>query len=467
MAVQFCPASEMECAKPDAVLTSPRPKLDARPKAVITGFEPFPCMTFKPVFFGIALLALGCPAFAADAPALTECHPRGGLPNFYARLRAGSETTVAYLGGSITAQDGWRPLTFKWFQREFPGAPLKEVNAAIGGTGSDLGVFRLRNDVLSHKPNLIFVEFAVNDGGAAPEQIHRCMEGIVRQAWRDNPETDLCFVYTLAGGMLKTLQDGQLPRSAIAMEQVADHYGIPSIALGLEVARLEKEGKLVFNAPKPKPGAGANSPAKIYFSPDGVHPYTDSGHALYFDAVKRAAPALASAGKPGPHALVAPFSAGNLEEAKLVPLDRATLSAGWRKLDATNRLAKSFSNRLPALWSATSPGETLQFRFRGTMAGVYDLLGPDCGQLAVTLDNRPPSTRARFDSYCTYHRLAMLTFGSGLSNTVHTVKVQILPDPLDKAAILSKLNNKIDDPKRFEGKAWHAGALMLIGELVE
>ena len=38
---------------------------------------------------------------------------------------------------------------------QFPKATVAEINAAIGGTGSDLGVFRLRNDVLQHRPESI------------------------------------------------------------------------------------------------------------------------------------------------------------------------------------------------------------------------------------------------------------------------------------------------------------------------
>ena len=63
------------------------------------------------------------------------------------------------------------------------------------------------------------------------------MEGIVRQTWRNNPSTDICFVYTLAGNMLQTLQQGQYPRAAGAMEKIAQHYGIH---LGVLVARMEK-----------------------------------------------------------------------------------------------------------------------------------------------------------------------------------------------------------------------------------
>src|SRR5229473_1846920 len=217
-----------------------------------------------------------------------ECRERGGLPNVLSKLKVGADVRIAYLGGSITAQDGWRPKTLNWFRQQFTDAKVSEINAAIGGTGSDLGVFRLQHDVLEHKPDLVFVEFAVNDGGAPPQQIYRCMEGIVRQTWKHDPATDICFVYTLAGNMLETLQQGRFPTSASAMEKVAEYYGIPSIHMGLEVARLEKAGKLIFKGEKPKTDAQkAALGDKILFSPDAVHPYTDTGHQLYLEAVVR------------------------------------------------------------------------------------------------------------------------------------------------------------------------------------
>jgi hypothetical protein len=85
----------------------------------------------------------------------------------------------------------------------------------------------------------------------------------------------------------------------------------------------------------------------------------------------------------------------------------------------------------------------------------------------VTLDGRAPVIKARFDSYCTYHRLATMAIGSNLSNVVHTVRLELHPDQPDKAKILSQRNERIDNPKRFDDRAWYAGAVMLIGDLVE
>ncbi|MGH7968400.1 MAG: SGNH/GDSL hydrolase family protein, partial [Limisphaerales bacterium] len=261
------------------------------------------------VILSLALLALRSQtAFSDELVPAVECRERGGLPNFVAKLKRGGEVRIAYLGGSITAQEGWRPKTLNWFREKFPAAKVTEINAAIGGTGSDLGVFRLRHDVLEHKPDLLFVEFAVNDGGAPPEQIYRCMEGIVRQTWKNDPATDICFVYTLAGNMLETLQQGRFPHSASAMEKIADYYSIPSIHMGLEVARLEKAGKLVFKGDKPHNEVErAALGGRILFSPDGVHPYTDSGHQLYLEAVVRSFSKIENVGKPGPHTLPSPF----------------------------------------------------------------------------------------------------------------------------------------------------------------
>jgi lysophospholipase L1-like esterase len=420
------------------------------------------------VVLACATLAAG-PASIDELVPAVECRERDGLPNVLAKLKAGAEVRIAYLGGSITAQDGWRPKTLNWFRQRFPNAKVSEINAAIGGTGSDLGVFRLQHDALEHKPDLLFVEFAVNDGGAPPEQIYRCMEGIVRQTWKQDAATDICFLYTVAGNMLETLQQGRFPSSASAMEKVAEHYGIPSIHMGLEVARLEKAGKLIFKGDKPKTDAEkAALGDKILFSPDVVHPYTDTGHQLYLEAVVRSFERIEKVGKPGPHLLPMPFVADNWEAAKMIQLSKATLSPGWHRLDAKiDTIAKSFGNRLPEVWKASQPGESISFRFRGTTVRIYDLLGPDCGQVTIVLDDRPPVTKARFDAYCTYHRLASLSVGEELPEAVHTVKITILPNQPDKAKILSERGERMDDPKRFDGTAWYAGAILLIGDLEE
>lgn len=427
--------------------------------------------------FSCTLLALllANVALAADkdfplAPA-QECHPRNGLPNFLAKVNTpGAEVRIGYLGGSITAQQGWRPKTLAYFQKTYPQAKISEINAAIGGTGSDLGVCRLKQDVLDHQPDLMFVEFAVNDGGASPEQIFKCMEGIVRQTWKAYPKCDICFVYTLTEALAPAMMEGKFQRSASAMEKIADHYGIPTIHMGMEVAKLAKEGKLLWKAKLPKTDEEKKAVGdKFVFAPDSVHPHPETGHELYLQAIVRSWEPITAASKTtGEHVLATPFIASNYERAQLLPLTQATLSPGFVSLDAkTDDFGKRWANRMTTLHKAAKPGDTLSFKFKGTRCSIYDIVGPDCGNVAITLDDQPAKVVPRIDAYCTYHRLAALLIGSDLPDTVHTVKIEVLADKLDKAAILAKNGNKIDKPERFEGTCFYPGAILVVGEIVK
>lgn len=393
-----------------------------------------------------------------------ECTPRKGLPNFLAKIDAGESVKVAYLGGSITAAPGWRVKSREWLQNKYPGAKFEEIHAAIGGTGSDLGVFRLGRDVIRHQPDLLFVEFAVNDGGAQPVRIHKAMEGIIRQTWTADPKTDICYVYTLTERMLGDLQSGRMPRAASAMEELADRYEIPSIHFGVEVARLEKAGKLIFKAPKPKDF----SAKPMVFSSDGVHPHVQTGHQLYVEAIARSWPKIEKAsGKPMAHELGKPLRDDNWEQAKMVPIQPWMLRGEWKRLSADHRISKRFRRNMPELYQALKPGASLSFKFEGVTAGVFDILGPDGGQLRYQVDGMKRATRNRIDGYCTYHRMSKLNVASELEPGVHSVEITLMPAKLDKERILFERNrgDLKAKPEKYRDHTWYVSSIMLIGEI--
>ena len=396
---------------------------------------------------------------------MEEYRLREGVGNVLEKLNNAEVVKIAYLGGSITAANGWRPKTTKRFQATWPKAKIEEIHAAIGGTGSDLGVFRLGDDVLRYEPDLLFVEFAVNDGGAPPENIWRGMEGIVRQTWKANPKTDIVFVYTVSEALAKDPREkGLCNRSMSSMEQLADFYGIPSINFAVPVFKLEKEGKLLFTGKEASEGV-------ILFSTDSVHPL-DSGHEIYAKSVAGGFEKMKDS-KPKNHKpkLEKVFIADNWEAAKLVPITEKMLQGEWNKLSEKNNLQRVFGGRLGEIWHSGKPGSRLSFKFKGTQAKVYDLLGPDGGQVIVTIDGKTNDKPIpRFDSYCTYHRLAALWLASDLdSNEIHTVTVEIHPDQPSRQSVAFRLKDpekELAEPK-FQGTNVWFGKLMLIGNLVE
>ncbi|QDU73658.1 hypothetical protein Pan97_06560 [Bremerella volcania] len=390
--------------------------------------------------------------------------PRDGLGNVLAKLEAGQTVRVAYLGGSITAANGWRVKTTAWLKQKYPQATIEEIHAAIGGTGSDLGVFRLERDALRHKPDLLFVEFAVNDGGAPPDRIWKAMEGIVRQTWAANPKTDICFVYTFRVNYEEPLRKGECPQAASAMELLADHYGIPSVNFAKKIVELESDGKLIFQSDEPEDG-------KIQFSKDGVHPF-DAGHEIYTEVLADAIEQMAANAHPVDHRakLKDSFISDHWQAAKMVPISSDMLSGDWKALAEDSTLQKRFGNRMGQIYEAAEPGSKLTFRFKGSSAKLYDLLGPDGGQVVITVDGKPREKPVpRFDSYCTYHRIATLSLAGDLDpEKVHEVTIEIHPDQPDRQPVAFRLKNPEEELKtpKYQGTNVRASQILVLGDIV-
>jgi len=410
------------------------------------------------------------PAQQAPETRAVETMPRNGLPNFFAKLRDGKDVRIAYLGGSITAADGWRASSLKWFADHYPKAHLSEVDASLSGTGSVLGAFRVDHDALRFHPDLLFVEFAVNDHGTSVDQIKEAMEGIVRKTWRQDPHTDICFIYTLNKEDLPKLEDGTASYTSAAMEQVASFYGIPSINLGVSVAALAKTGKLIFQGPPP-PASTVNAASEptsshpMIFSSDGTHPYTDTGHVLYLRAIARSVPLLESAPAGAPRFLTTPLDLLNLEHATVLPVESVHREGDWKPAspeDSSGQMQRS----LPAVWVAEKPGDALFFSFDGTLCGLFGVKGPDAGQFSVTIDGAGPIVTTLFDPYSTAGRYRIRPwFSATLPPGHHKVSIQLIGKFADKEAVLKRLNQSTTSSPEFDRAVLYIGNVLINGVL--
>ena len=424
---------------------------------------------YKTFISALALVLTCALATAQDSRPAFETQPavvvqaRSGIGSTIAKLEAGKDVTVAYFGGSITAADGWRPKTTAWLKSQYPSATIHEVHAAIGGTGSDLGVFRCYHDVIAFKPDLVFIEFSVNDGGAAPERIWMQMEGIVRQIWKANPETDIVFTYTFIRGYYECTLAGECSRAASAMEQLAECYNIPSINFCPRIAKMCKDGELAIKDDEAQPG-------QIIFSRDNVHP-TDEGHELYlkdiqlfWEQAKTIAPVNHAS------ALEKTFFSKNYENARLVPINPKWLHGTWRKLEQGDPLYWA-TQRADDIWTSGTPGDSIEFKVKGTEVRIYDLLGPNGGQVKITVDGVDAQNLVPlFDSYCTYHRLGTLFVAGRLDpNVEHTVVVTIDANQPDRKSIAFRLQDpekELAEPKYQGTNVWF-GSILIVGDVLD
>jgi hypothetical protein len=73
------------------------------------------------------------------------------------------------------------------------------------------------------------------------------------------------------------------------------------------------------------------------------------------------------------------------------------------------------------------------------------------------------------DSYCTYQRRSQLDVGYKLEDTIHEVSIRVLDTKLDKRNILFEKNRGDYDknPAKYTPLYWYAGAIFIVGEMIE
>lgn len=377
---------------------------------------------------------------------------RGGLPNFYSKISRGNSIKIAYLGGSITSFDGgWRDQTFNYFKSTFPNVKFSQVIAAVSGTGSDLGVFRVDHDVLQYHPDLVFVEFAVNDQGYPDQVVTRSMEGIVRKIWKNDPHTDICFVYTVNAASVSFLQKGQYQPSAACMEKVAAHYGIPSIHVGVDVAKLVTDNRLVMT------GEPEKFPGKMVFTKDGTHPDVE-GHRIYTaQMVKRLNVLKSNNSMAVSHNLPEPIDPKNWENVLLKPLSDLANISNWQQQSTTTMLSKRYAADIPYVYKAITPNAEFKVNFTGDVIGFYDLIGPGSGIISIDIDGKQYDLQ-RFDKSCTYYRPASFFIDSLNNSTYHNLTIKVTGKQFDKTAIIKNAAGP-----NYSDNSWFPGFILVNG----
>lgn len=385
---------------------------------------------------------------------------RNGLPNVLKKLKNNHPVTIAYLGGSITNHNGYRVYNSEWFQKEYPNCKITTINAGIGGTGSDLGVFRLKDDVLAYEPDLIFVEFAVNDGNGDSIKISNSMEGIVRQIKRYNQQTDICFLYTINSPMLKDMEQGKLFKSMRLMEHIAEYYQIPSINLGVEVVKLMKANRLIFKGDK-----GKTYGDKLVFTDDNTHPTFNQGHYLYSEIMSESINEIRQIKVKTKKVPEKPLYKDNFEYAMMLSPDQSVTNGKWEKITSEHPLYNINKNRCPNLIYTSDPEASISFRFSGHAFGIYDILGPNSCGFTAKIDNKESIDIQRFDIYCHYYR-NNYTLLPSMVNGDHNIVIKLNPTILDKENIVKKrFSDKITDEIRneFKQQVLYIGKIMIIG----
>lgn len=303
--------------------------------------------------------------------------PPEGTANVTVRQTAAPgavKRTVAFLGGSITEMDGFRPRVMKALRARYPQVDFTEIAAGLSSTGSDAGAFRLAEDVLTKgKPDLFVIEAAVNDdqdGHLSRTRCIRGMEGIVRQALLEYPNCAVVIGLMVNEGQYTSLANGVLPMQYDAHAEVARHYGAAVADVGTALADSAKAGGFSwkeYGDCHPSP-AGCDFAAKV---------------------VTEAIETVFDPFKPRGDKLPPPLDKKSYFRATSMSAESLELGPGWSvsrpDWESIEGSKRSYFTRDSAIWSET-PGAKLDFSFCGTAAAAFLTAGPDAGALEVSVD---------------------------------------------------------------------------------
>jgi lysophospholipase L1-like esterase len=327
------------------------------------------------------------------------------LANVMKRAQNKEAITVACIGGSITqgtgasgSSESYAYRSMAWWVKAFPEAAMKlsYVNAGIGATGSYIGVHRLERDLLSQKPDVVIVEFSVND--TDPSRDLESYDSLVRRILeQDNDPAVILLHMTQENGT--SLFDTH--------RKIGEKYDLPMISYK--------------NAVIPEINAGTFTWKDI--SPDNIHP-NNNGHGIaaellwsYYNSV------LARLGSIDTADLS--FTAEPVGKDRYRNPDIKN-SSNLTPLTNNNFTESEVNQSFPHGWSAEKPGfisfevtaQNIGILYQRTVdgkSGKYDVYVD--GEVVKTLDGNFPN------GWGNYAEAAEVFTGE--SSTAHTVAIKM------------------------------------------
>jgi lysophospholipase L1-like esterase len=77
-------------------------------------------------------------------------------------------------------------LTLQAVKKAYPFAVVNTITTAIGGENSEQGAARFKRDVLTHRPDVLFIDYALNDRGIGLERARVAWEAMIDEATKAN-----------------------------------------------------------------------------------------------------------------------------------------------------------------------------------------------------------------------------------------------------------------------------------------
>ncbi len=343
---------------------------------------------------------------------------RASLKNSFLKFEKEKKGRVAFLGGSITHNPGWRDSVCNYLLQKFPDTEFDFIAAGSPSMGSTPGAFRFERDVLKNgKVDLLFEEAAVNDdtNRRTNDEITRAMEGIVRHAKNANPACDIVIMHFVDPGKMEDYRNDKVPEVIQLHEKVAEHYNIPIINLAMEVTKRIDAGEFDWE----------NDFVNLHPSPFGQGIYSHS----IITFLETAWSSGFTNDKITNIDIPKPLDNGNYEKGILVEPSLSKKIKGWERIENWTPEfevgTRANYTHVPML-VGEYPGKVIKFHFKGNAVGIAVAAGPDAGIIEYSIDNSDWQKQDLFSKWSKQLYLPWYyTLTAGLKNKKHTLQIRM------------------------------------------
>lgn len=261
------------------------------------------------------------------------------------KISSGAEVTVGFIGGSITegynagTGENYVELVTDYLDKTYSDGSGRVtcVNAGLSGTPSMLGLIRAERDLLYAQPDLIFIEFAVNDAQSFTDK--QAYEALIRKCLLQENAPAVILIYSVT-------ENGYTCQNDMAL--TAFYYDLPAVSVRDAIMPEIESGTMKWTD----------------WSDDDVHPHAE-GHLLYSQFIANLIDTLVNQ---------------EMDAEYVIPKD-CRLSRDWTNMteyDSENLIVKAFGdferssahphfrNSYSYSGSETSGNEGITFEVTGT-----------------------------------------------------------------------------------------------------
>lgn len=338
------------------------------------------------------------------SPAATPTAPSASAVPYTAPIK------VAFVGASITvgaAGTGriWSSQTAGWLRSKYPSVEVRDYSLSF--TTSQFAAYRIDGDLQGYVPDLVFVEFAVNDLLLDDNARIRYTDALIYKLRQANPRVVIVYVAAANALDLSARTAGTVPAHIAQIQRVAERNQVHFIDAGAALwQRIASQGGSIFS-----------------YLPDGIHP-NDQASDIYFAAVRDDLAAYLPQAAAGP-AATAYIGQSRLQTARVLPATSA-IRGGCTIGD--QRAANPYWRFQQSL--TCSGGEDFMLDFTGTSIGFVYGAGKDTGALDCAIDGSAPQQVILFDSQPVETGLFLYAkLLTGLANASHRLSCRVNAAP--------------------------------------